>query len=243
MPNSLVAESFRSIRTHLLFSSPDVQLRTLIITAARAEEGKTFTTLNLGTAIAQAGKSVLLVEADMRRPSFSKLFSLGTPGKTFGLSSLVMKRCRPEEVIIKMPKNDHMAVLPCGPKPPNPSELLSSKSMDAVIAELRERFDIVLMDCPPVLGLADARVLSTKVDGCLVVIRHHKTSLKDVTKTKESIQAIGGRIVGAILNRVKPEPFGYYYGGYPYYSYHHDEAKEGKKKGVKKRFWRKKTKS
>lgn len=229
LPRSGVAESFRNIRTKLLFSSPDRELKTILVTSTLPQEGKTFSAIGMGIVMAQTGKRVLLVDADKRRPSLGKAFSLGSQAENLGLSSLVMKRVPAESVIFKT-SIENLSVLPAGPKPPNPSELLSSQSMKETLEKLRSEFDMLIIDTPPILGLPDTLSLASMVDGCLFVIRYSKTSYKSILRAKEAIRMVKGRILGAILNMVKPEPFGYYYGGYHGYYYHKYYEGEGQSK-------------
>lgn len=219
LPRSGVAEAFRNIRTKLLFSSPDKELKTILLTSTLPQEGKTFSSINLSTVMAQMGKRVLLLEVDQRRPSIGKAFSLGSQAESIGLSNVVMKRVSHEEAILRT-TIENLSVLPAGPRPPNPSELLGSQSMRELLESLRLTFDIVILDAPPVSGLPDVLSLAPNVDGCLLVIRCSKTSYKDILRAKEALEMVKGRILGAILNRVKPEPFSYYYGSYHGYYYH-----------------------
>lgn len=233
LPRSGIAEAFRNIRTKLIFSSPDKELKTILVTSSCPKEGKTFGTVSLGIVMANAGKRVLLVDADQRRPSLGKVFSLGSRADSIGLSSLIMKRVPPEDAIVKTVV-ENLSVLPAGPKPPNPSELLGSESMGELLERLRSDFDLVVLDTPPVLGLPDTLNLASKVDCCLLVIKHSKTSYKAVNRAREAIQMVKGQILGAILNMVKQPRFGYgygygyggyhgYYHGYYYHSYGEEE--------------------
>lgn len=246
LPQSGVAEAYRNLKTKLIFSSPDKELKTILVTSALPGEGKTFNTISLGIVMAHADKKVLIVEADMRRPIIGRAFSLGSQAESIGLSSLVMKRLAPEDVIMKTPV-ENLMVLPAGPKPPNPSELLGSESMREALERLSSVFDLLILDSPPVLGLPDVLNVASKVDGCLLVIKYSKTSYKDVIRAKETIEMVKGYILGTILNRVKPQPFGYgyggyggYYHGYYYHSYGYGEEEEArdlkeKEPGAKRR--------
>lgn len=224
----MIAEAFKSIRTKLLFASPDTDLRSVLVSSAIAKEGKTFFSIGLSLSMARMGKNTLLVDADMRRPSVSKAFALGSIGESIGLSSLIMKRVSLKDCV-QTPKGfDNLNLLLAGPKPPDPSELLSSRSMGELLAEVKQQYDMVVIDCPPILGLADTLALAGKVDGCLIVIRHRKTSRKNVVRAKSAILSVNGRIVGAILNRIKAEPMGYYYDEH-YHSYYHNSYGDEKK--------------
>lgn len=217
--NSDVSEAFRNIRTKLIFSSPDKELKTMLVTSALPGEGKTFNSISMGIVMAHAGKRVLLVDADQRRPTIGKAFSLGSSAESIGLSSLIMKRVLPEDAIVRT-SVDNLSVLPSGPKSPNPSELLGSESMVELLKELSSAFDMVILDTPPVLGLPDVLSLASEVDGCLLVIRYSKTSYKTVTRAKEAIEMVQGHILGGILNSIKQQRFGSGYKGHHGYHYH-----------------------
>ncbi len=226
--NSGVSEAFRNIRAKLIFSSPDKELKTMLVTSALPREGKTFNSICLGIAMADAGKRVLVIDADQRRPAIAKAFSLSSSAESIGLSSLIMKRVPPEDAIVRS-SVDNLSVLPCGPKSPNPSELLGSESMVGLLKELSSAFDLLILDTPPILGLADTLNMAPKVDGCLLVIRYAKTSYKAVVKAKEAIEMVQGNIMGAILNSTKTQSFGYGYGyGYDYdYDYGYGYGHKG----------------
>ncbi|HHT9154463.1 MAG TPA: CpsD/CapB family tyrosine-protein kinase [Candidatus Tripitaka sp. YC43] len=233
LPQSGVAEAYRSIKTKLLFSSPDKELKSILVTSTHAGEGKTFSSISLALVMAQAGKKVLLIEADLRRPRLHRIFSLGSRAESIGLTSLIMRRTGLQDTAIETGV-ENFSVMPAGPVPPNPAELLGSASMGDVLSSLRATFDFIILDTPPVLGLPDTLSLASKVDGVVLVIQSYKASYKSVLRAREAIEMVNGRILGAILNKVRPEPFGYYYGGYHgYYHgyYYHRYGKEVEEPG------------
>ncbi len=211
-PKSLVAESCRSLRTNILFSAADRSLKTLMVSSANQREGKTTTVIYLGTTMAQSGQRVLLIDTDMRRPRLHE--STGVPRQS-GLSNLILGDKSYEDVI-KTTEIPNLFVLPCGPLPPNPAELLMTNRFKAVLAELATRFDRVILDSPPVQAVTDAVVLSKLVDGVILVVRADKTLREDVKRSSRQIHDVGGSIFGVIVNEVNTSDRSYYSYGYNY---------------------------
>lgn len=211
-PRSTVAEAFRSLRTNLEFAAVDKQLKAIYVTSPGPAEGKTAMAVNLALIMAQGGKDVILLDADLRRPNIHGY--LGIPNSE-GLSDIFQGHVEVTEALHDW-ENGTIEVITGGSPPPNPTELLGSRKMDHVLRTLKERADVVIIDGPPFL-VADASVLSTKVDGLLVVIRPGHTH-RDAARTMlEQIDRVGGRILGVTLNRI-PKSRTDYYGNYWYYA-------------------------
>jgi succinoglycan biosynthesis transport protein ExoP len=211
-PTSRVAECCRSLRTNILFSGADRPLKTLVVSSPNPREGKTTTVIYLGTTMAQSGQRVLLVDTDMRRPRLHA--STGVPRQK-GLSNLIVGEDSYEDVI-KQTEIPNLFVLPCGPLPPNPAELLMTKRFATVLKELAERFDRVILDSPPLGAVTDAVVLSKQADGVMLVVRSGKTLRDEVTRSVKSIRSVNGAIVGVILNEIALEDRRGYYSYYGY---------------------------
>ena len=211
-PKSLVAESCRALRTNIMFSSADRSLKTLIVSSANQREGKTTSVIYLGTTMAQGGQRVLLIDTDMRRPRLHE--STGVSRQS-GLSNLILGDKSYDDVI-KTTEIPNLYVLPCGPLPPNPAELLMTKRFQTVLAELATRFDRVILDSPPVQAVTDAVVLSKLVDGVILVVRADKTLREDVKRSVKAIHDVGGWIFGVIVNEVNASDRSYYSYGYGY---------------------------
>jgi polysaccharide biosynthesis transport protein len=214
-PQSQIAEACRSLRTNIVFSGADRQLKTLVVSSANPREGKTTLVMYLGTTMAQSGQRVLIVDTDMRRPRLHT--STGVPGGK-GLSNLIVGD-EAYEAAIKSTEVPNLFVLPCGPLPPNPAEILMSHKFQVVLAELQQRFDRVILDSPPLGAVTDAVVLSKQADGVVLVVRSGKTLRDEVKRSVRSIRAVGGQVVGVILNQLDTSDrrYGYYrYGGYAY---------------------------
>ncbi|WP_281974567.1 CpsD/CapB family tyrosine-protein kinase [Halobacillus litoralis] len=209
-PKSPIAEQFRTIRTNLHFTTVDRDLETMLVTSASPSEGKSITTANTAVVFAQQGKRVLLVDADLRKPTIHYTFHIGN---TSGLSNYLVSEQKVTDLVTKS-EIENLDLLPCGPIPPNPSELLGSQKMKAFIEEAKETYDMVIFDTPPVLAVADSQVLASFVDGVLLVVRSKQTEKEAATKAKEQLQQSQANLLGAVLNDqdVKSSNYYYYYG-------------------------------
>jgi len=193
-PRSPAAEAFRTLRTNLMFSSLDRPIHTLLVTSAAAEEGKSTTLANLAVTMAQSGRKTILVDCDLRRPRQHELF--GVSDKP-GLTSMILEQTKKPPLIAT--GVDDLWLLPAGPLPPNPADLLGSKRMDEVIAVLKARADIVLFDAPPVAAVTDAALLASKLDGVLLVVSAGQTKREHALRAKELLEKINVRLVGTVL--------------------------------------------
>lgn len=213
--NVAISEGFRTIRTSLLFSSPDRPLRTLAITSPYAAEGKTLIACNLAITIAQSGARVVLVDADMRKPRLHQVFK---KTQTHGLSHALTNSTDPVEFVTKT-HIENLSVLFCGPIPPTPSEMIGSQKMRQLIAGLREHFDYVIFDSPPFMAVTDPVVLATLADGVIIVTRYNKTPREVLTHGKNKFLEVQAKIVGVIINAVDRDEERYQYPAYSYYQH------------------------
>jgi non-specific protein-tyrosine kinase len=208
-PRSPAAEAYRTLRTNLYFSSLDQALETLLVTSAAPGDGKSTTLSNLAVTMAQGEKRTILVDADLRRPALHKLFGVSN---SQGLTTMAVQ----ESALAKPPLAetgvDNLWLLPSGPLPPNPAEILGSRRMEEIIAALKTHADVVLFDAPPVIAVTDAAVLGTKVDGVLLVISAGKTRREHALRARETLERVKVRLVGAVLNNAPPDQsMGSYY--------------------------------
>lgn len=207
-PRSPVAEAFRTLRTNLEFSNLDKSLRTILVTSASPEEGKSTTLANLAVTIAQSGKRVVLVDADLRRPTQHQIFGLKS---TPGLTDMV----RDDALLANPPTQEtgvpNLKVLTSGQQPPNPAEILGSKRLSEILAALLENADMVLFDAPPILAVTDAAVLASRVDAVLLVVSAGKTKRENARKAQTQLEKINARVIGAVLNNAQAERGGQYY--------------------------------
>lgn len=213
-PSSAAAECCRSIRTNILFSTADRPMSTLTISSPKPREGKTTTTIYLGTTMAQSGQRVLIVDTDMRRPRLHK--SMGV-SRERGLTNLILGDAAVEDCI-KTTDIPNLYVLPCGPQPPNPAELLLTNRFKEVMADLESRYDRILLDSPPLLAVTDAVVLARLSDGVVMVAQAGKTLIDDAAQATRQLKDVDAAILGVILNDIDlhDRKYGYYYSAYRY---------------------------
>ena len=222
-PKSTVAECCRTIRTNLLFMSPDNPAKRLVVTSAGPQEGKTTTLINLGIVLAQGGQRVLLVDSDMRRPRLHKSF--GVPN-AIGLSSLIVGEGTVEDAV-KSTTVPGLFVLPSGPVPPNPAELLHTDRFKKIADQLAEKYDRVVFDSPPVGAVTDPLVLANQMEGTILVAKMLQTNRDMAERASKSLRDANAKILGAILNDVDVEKrqYGYYLGYYYSYGRYYGEGK------------------
>jgi capsular exopolysaccharide synthesis family protein len=211
-PQSQMAESYRALRTSLLLSSLGAPPKIVLVTSALPEEGKTTTSLNTAVVLAQKGVRVLLVDADMRRPSIHK--TLGMAPRA-GLSNVLTGSADLQQSIVRSSVLPNFFILPAGTPPPNPAELLASVEMKTVLAQLREQYDHIVIDTPPTLSVTDAVVLATRVDAVILVIRSGKTTKTALRRARDVLAQVNARVTGIVLNAVDLDSPDYYY----YYEY------------------------
>ena len=187
-------EAYRSLRTNLEFSSLDEPLHSLLVSSASPDEGKSTTLTNLGVINAQAGKRVILLDCDLRRPKLHELLGLSN---NVGISTALLE---PDDILpLQDTKIANLRVMTSGPLPPNPADLLASKRMDALLEQLREHADMVLLDAPPVTAATDAALLATKVDGVLLVVSAGTPKREQAERAKDLLEKVNANVVGAVL--------------------------------------------
>lgn len=222
-PRSNAAECLRSIRTNVMFRTPQRKFRTLLVTSAAPREGKSFISSNLSTIIAMTGSRVLLIDADMRRPSMHKRFGVEND---VGLSNLLTGEVA-LETVVKHTHVESLDLVTAGPIPPNPGELLGSGRIQRVLSSVRN-YDVVVVDSPPVNVVADPRMLSSLVDGVVLVVEANRTSRNLVRQATSHLQEMRANVLGAIVNKldIRRAGYGYYY--YDDYGYYYTEAEKEK---------------
>ena len=231
-PGAAISEAFRTLRTSVLFSTADHPPQVLLITSSQPSEGKTATALNLAITLAQKGSRVLLIDSDLRRPGLAK--ALHVPNRK-GLAEILTGVHEFDEALLqKAPDVERLYLLPAGPFPPNPAELLCSARMENLIKGLRGRFDYLVLDSPPVLPITDATILSGMVDGVVMVVECEGTTRAALSRACRVIEHSGGRILGTVLNKVDARRDGYYgyryyhgYYSYRYKAYYRDSDRSG----------------
>ena len=214
-PNSSFGEEIKKVRTNLMFSKINDDMKVIMLTSSIPGEGKSFISANLAAAFAQADEKVLLIDCDLRKGRTKKIFNI--PPEEKGLSDLLINRYWKNEYgdYINQTEVNNLSVIISGSYPPNPSELLASERFKELLFELKKGFDIIILDCPPIVGLNDAMVLAAKSDISVLVVNRQKTSMEVLEKSKNELEKIGVKIAGIIINGSEPSDNKYYYyGGY-----------------------------
>jgi capsular exopolysaccharide synthesis family protein len=211
-PRSPITEAYRTIRTNIQFASVTNDIQVILTTSASPSEGKTATSTNLAVVYAQTGKKVLLIDADLRKPQIHQRFRISNLN---GLSSVLIKERTLQECVATA-STPGLYLLPSGPIPPNPAEMLSSATFAALLKHCREMFDFIIIDTPPVLSVADALIVSSLVDGVVFVVDAKTTSRTVAKKAVQALEKVNAKILGVVLNRVQKKAADYYY--YHYYS-------------------------
>ena len=226
-PKSVVAEAYRVLRTNLQFSAVDKPLKKVLVTSSVPQEGKSMVIANLAISIASTGKKTLLVDADLRRPKQHKNFLLENH---IGLSNLLAENL-PLDKVLHTTKVDTLHVITSGPVPPNPAEMLGSDRMYKFIEEVSSIYDTILFDTPPVNSVADASILSPRMDGVILVVEAGSTEREAAIIAKQQLDKVNARILGVVLNKVHQKSGSYYY----YYYYYGEDNEKIRKKRRKRR--------
>lgn len=223
-PKNLAAEAYRVIRTGIQFAQAGKELQTIALTSCTPNEGKSTTIANLAVVLTQAGKSVLLIDCDMRNPTVHKNFNLSNK---VGLSSCISMGTALSDAVQKT-SIEGLYALTGGVIPPNPSELLGSEQMKNVLQRAKEQYDYVLIDTPPVMPVADALIVGRFVDGMILVIASAEVKVEMARDVKNQLVNAGANILGVVLNKVRSEHHGYGYGYYYYYGNDGEKHKKSK---------------
>lgn len=229
-PKATASESFRGIRTGIIYSSADRAPQVILVTSAGPQEGKTTCAANLGITMAQAGSRVVIMDCDLRRPRLHKSFNIK---RDTGISSALVGSCGLSDILL--PSGVHnLDLIPSGPVPPNPSEILGSKKMGQILDALKKGYNRILIDSPPITAVTDSVLMSRLADGVILVIRAGDTPRPVIQNGLEQLQNAGASILGGVLNGVKADRGNYYYYQY-YYYYYGDDGSKRKKPGRRKK--------
>ena len=221
---SPIAESYRHLRTSLLLSSAGQPPKTILVTSSQPSEGKTTTAINTAFMLAQTGAEVLIIDCDLRRPRLHAQFEVSNAK---GLTTLLSGERDLESSLQPYQKGANLKILTSGPVPPNPAELLGSEEMRKLLAKLSERFAHIIIDSPPAISFTDASILSTMVDGVVLVVHASRSSRAVVRRAKQQLLDVGAHIFGIVLNNVRLESQDYYYSGY-YSNYYSTDGEDGR---------------
>ena len=212
-PSGVAAEAYRTLRTNLLYSVVDKAPRAIVLTSPGPGEGKSTTCANLGVVLAQAGRTCLILDCDLRKPAIHKVFGLrGAVGIVdFLVGQQILQSVYQEPL-------EGLKVIPAGPIPPNPAEILGSERFTESLVRVRQEFDYVLIDTPPVELVSDAAIVANKADGVLLVVDAQDTRKSSVRKSIRNLEAVGANVLGTVMNNIEPsrENLYYQYRGYAY---------------------------
>lgn len=217
-PKSQLSEAYRSIRTNIQYSSIDNEIKSMVVTSSEPGEGKSTTVCNLALAYSQAEKKTIIIDCDLRKPSIHKKFKLSN---LIGLSDVLVGNKELDEAV-----NiywDNLSILTSGKIPPNPSEMVGSKAMELLFEIVKSKYDVIIIDSPPLNAVTDAQILSTKVDGVILVVKADSTNRNSLLQGKDLLNKVRGNILGVILNNVENKKGKYYY-------YYDDEEKKSEVK-------------
>jgi len=227
-PKSPVSEAYRTLRTNIQFKNKKTKQHVILVTSSAPKEGKSTTVANLAITMAQMGNKTVLIDGDLRRPVIHSIFNMK---KENGLTNYLIGNATLKE-IVRPTFVEHLAVIPSGPLPPNPSELLGSDEMKKLLEDLKNQFEVILFDSPPVIAVTDAAIMSTLVDGIVLVIKAHQTHREAIKRAKSLLDTAEARIFGSLLNGVniqKTYGTNYYYYYYQYYQYYGHDLKRRKR--------------
>ncbi len=206
-PKSMITETYRVLRTNMGFAGIEQPFKTVLVTSALAMEGKSTTVANLAVVTAQAGNKVILVDCDLRRPCIHKLFQISNE---MGFTSCIINEIEPERVAHSLSMLN-LHVLTSGPIPPNPAEILNSMRTRNMWSDLKERYDYVFIDSPPILSVTDGAIIASQTDASALVVHAGKTRKEVAAQAKDRLQQANARIIGVVLNQTKPNDQDYYY--------------------------------
>ncbi len=224
-PKAAASEAYRMVRTNIEFSNVDEKKQTIVFTSPRQKEGKSTTIANTAIAMAQSGSKVLIIDCDLRKPRVHKLFRLSNEE---GIVNVITSNKDIDDVIHHSDDLENLDIITSGPIPPMPSELLGSKKFEEILEKLKETYDYIFMDSPPVLSVTDSTVLAAKVDGTILVISFGDTTVDAAQTAKKSLERVGAKMLGVVLTKAKVNKSGYYYYYHYDYEYSENQVKEEK---------------
>jgi len=224
---SAASEAYRTLRTNIQFMTLDNLTKSILVVGPHPECGKSTTVTNLGLALAQAGSSVLIVDTDLRRPKMHKIFRCNN---SFGLTTLLIEDNINLSSACHRTSIPNLDVIPSGPIPPNPAELLTSRKMQKTLKEFQNHYDYVLLDSPPMMNMADASILAQLADATILIIAYGETTKEEAQKVHQQLQMAKANLIGVVINGIPPnqDPYGYY-------GYYREEPAERKSKNKKKK--------
>lgn len=211
--NTPVEEAYKVLRTNIQFFGIENRIKTLAITSCNPKEGKTTTSINLAISMAKSGMNVVLIDADLRKPMSMKRLEYSNNN---GLSNYISGKCEIKN-LISQTNIENLSLIGCGPKPPNPAELVGSDKFLELLQILDKQFDMIIIDTPPLGSVIDCAIIATRVDATLLVIESKAIEYKNAQRVKEQLEKVNARVLGVVLNKVVKRDFRNYYNNYSYY--------------------------
>jgi len=232
-PKSVVSEAFRTLRTNIQFADIDKNKKVLVFTSPRQREGKSTVSCNLAYLVAESGKKILSVDCDMRKPRVHKIFGFSNLS---GLTNILIGENELEDVVHSHPTQKNLHILTSGPIPPNPAELLGSNRMKNFIDSIRDKYEMIIIDSPPIGLVTDSAILSTIADGTILVLEAGETEIEIAIHAVEQLRKVNANILGTVLNRIPTSGNKYYsYAYYQYEQYYGDDVLPKKRKSGKRK--------
>lgn len=210
-PKSPISEGYRKLRTNIEFSTINHKLQIIMVTSSKPSEGKSITCANMAVTFAQANKRVLVIDADLRTPAQHHIFTISNHK---GLTTALINKHEPQDVI-QHTNTENLSVITAGPTPPNPSELLSSKRMEALLEKMRETYDVIIIDTPSIMSVTDAQIVAAQSDGVVLVVDSGKLKKEVALKAKAALEHVQANLIGVVLNNINrnhSDSYSYYNG-------------------------------
>jgi len=229
-PKSPIAEAYRALRTNIRFASFEKDIKAIAVTSTYMNEGKSTIVSNLGVSMAESGSKVLIIDGDLRNPTIHKFFLLSN---NVGLTNILVEKLSYRD-FLSYTEISNLDIITCGPKPPNPSELLGSSKMKSLLQELKEDYDYILIDTPPVAIVTDAAIMASVCDGTLLVISSGETIIEEAVKSRELLQNINANVLGVVFNKAKVDKPKDYYKYNNYYYGNLNNKNTGKRNRIKR---------
>jgi len=231
-PKSIVSEAFRTLRTNIQYSNIDRSVKTIVVTSSKMGEGKSTVSANLAYSIAESGKSVLIIDCDLRKPVIHKIYRISNLS---GLTNVIIGESKLSDEIKIVNGRDNLHILTSGPIPPNPAEILGSNRMKDLLEFVKESYDTIILDSPPIGLVTDSAILSTIADGTILVLDAGETEVDLAVHAKELLEQVNAKILGVVLNKIPTKGNKYYnYSYYQYDQYYGEDEVENSKKRKRK---------
>lgn len=226
-PKAPISEAYRTLKTNIQFSAFDNKLQSIMVTSSGPGEGKSTTASNLAVVMSEGGNKTILIDCDQRKPRQHKVFGVSNQ---HGLSDILAGKAQFEEAV-QQTGVENLDILTTGTRPPNPSELLASSKMQKFVEDLKQKYEYIIIDTPPIIAVTDAQLIASYADGSLLVVASAQAEREAAIKAKELLEKVNAKIIGVVLNKLELQEKGYY--GYYYHYYYGNDGEKTKKRKMK----------